>query len=68
MARMLLGEGADMHMEKVNNLGFTPLLMACDRGHNAIVKLLLATDEGANITAEVIIQGQGYTPLIVPCK
>ena len=48
LVRLLLDAEADK--EKVNDAGFTPLHGACQKGHNAVVKLLI--DEGANIMEE----------------
>jgi len=57
---MLLGEGANT--EKARNQGATPLFMACQQGHDEVVRMLLG--EGAN---EEKADNSGWTPLFIAC-
>jgi cytohesin len=42
VVRMLLAAGADVNVKSVDG---TPLMLAADRGHDAVVQLLLATNQ-----------------------
>lgn len=48
MVQLLLEHGADI--EAKDGYGWTPLLLAAQKGHEAVVRLLL--EKGANIEAK----------------
>ena len=48
IADLLIGAGAGADVDAANDLGVTPLLMACARGHGALVERLLAAGADPN--------------------
>jgi len=58
--KKLVENGADINRERNN--GATPLFIACQNGHENVVKYLL--EHGVNINKEL---NDGWTPLIIAC-
>ena len=58
----LLEAGADVNAKSKNNCGYTPLHMACERGHEQIVRLLIANGAKVNVKSM-----RGWTPLHWSC-
>ena len=52
-----------MNEPKNDGSGITPLYVACQNGHNAIVAVLLATNADVNQPRD-----NGATPLIIACN
>ncbi|KAF8304857.1 ankyrin, partial [Clavulina sp. PMI_390] len=48
--RALLSSGESVDVNSYDEFGYTPLHLACDRGHTAVVELLLASGARADIT------------------
>jgi ankyrin repeat protein len=58
---MLIDRGADLNIAE--NHGFTPLHLACDTGHESVVRMLI--DGGADLN---LANRRGRTPLHAACR